>query len=104
LSRIENYDLLLSYHINLNTGNDLCACKDWFLLVALCFQEWPEEDYPPYANGPGYILSYDIAHYIVSEFEKHKLRVSVKYRRTLSLFFFIWSSSSLPVHITVYCD
>lgn len=33
--------------------------------------------YPPYANGPGYILSSDIAHYIISEFESHKLRVSV---------------------------
>lgn len=41
------------------------------------FQEWPEEDYPPYANGPGYILSSDIASFIVSEFEKHKLRVSL---------------------------
>lgn len=38
-------------------------------------QEWPEEDYPPYANGPGYIMSSDIAKFIVSEFEKHKLRV-----------------------------
>lgn len=38
-------------------------------------QEWPEEDYPPYANGPGYILSSDIANFIVSKFEKNKLRV-----------------------------
>lgn len=38
-------------------------------------QEWPEEDYPPYANGAGYIISSDIAQFIVSEFEKHKLRV-----------------------------
>ncbi|CAL5338404.1 unnamed protein product [Camellia sinensis] len=38
-------------------------------------QEWPEEEYPPYANGPGYIISPDIAQYIVSEFEKHKLRL-----------------------------
>ena len=41
----------------------------------LVVQEWPEEDYPPYANGPGYIISSDIAQFIVSEFEKHKLRV-----------------------------
>ena len=41
------------------------------------YQEWPEEDYPPYANGPGYVLSSDIAHFIVSEFEKRKLRVSL---------------------------
>ncbi|KAJ6375645.1 hypothetical protein OIU77_000593 [Salix suchowensis] len=39
------------------------------------YEEWPEEDYPPYANGPGYILSSDIASFIVSEFESHKLRL-----------------------------
>ncbi|KAJ1438991.1 Glycosyl transferase, family 31 [Sesbania bispinosa] len=39
------------------------------------YEEWPEEDYPPYANGPGYILSSDIARYIVSDFEMHKLRL-----------------------------
>lgn len=39
-------------------------------------QEWPEENYPPYANGPGYIISSDIASYIVSEFEKRRLRVN----------------------------
>ncbi|QCE13858.1 beta-1 [Vigna unguiculata] len=42
---------------------------------AVTYEEWPEEDYPPYANGPGYILSSDIARYIVSEFEMHKLRL-----------------------------
>ncbi|GKF22695.1 hydroxyproline O-galactosyltransferase GALT6-like protein, partial [Tanacetum coccineum] len=25
------------------------------------YEEWPEEDYPPYDNGPGYIISSDIA-------------------------------------------
>ncbi|XP_057948964.1 hydroxyproline O-galactosyltransferase GALT6-like [Malania oleifera] len=42
---------------------------------AVTYEEWPEEDYPPYANGPGYIVSSDIAQFIVSEFEKHKLRL-----------------------------
>ncbi|KAM7475586.1 hypothetical protein LguiB_022829 [Lonicera macranthoides] len=42
---------------------------------AVTYEEWPEEDYPPYANGPGYIVSSDIAHFIVSEFEERKLRL-----------------------------
>ncbi|XP_043726272.1 hydroxyproline O-galactosyltransferase GALT6-like [Telopea speciosissima] len=42
---------------------------------AVTYEEWPEEDYPPYANGPGYIVSSDIAHFVVSEFESHKLRL-----------------------------
>ncbi|KAI9170126.1 hypothetical protein LWI28_022915 [Acer negundo] len=42
---------------------------------AVTYEEWPEEEYPPYANGPGYIVSSDIAQSIVAEFEKHTLRL-----------------------------
>ncbi|GAY36523.1 hypothetical protein CUMW_022670 [Citrus unshiu] len=42
---------------------------------AVTYEEWPEEEYPPYANGPGYIVSSDIAQFIVADFEKHKLRL-----------------------------
>ncbi|MBA0851399.1 hypothetical protein Goshw_019178, partial [Gossypium schwendimanii] len=45
---------------------------------AVTYEEWAEEVYPPYANGPGYIMSSDIAHFIVSEFEKHNLSVIVQ--------------------------
>uniref|UniRef100_A0A2P2KMS4 Galectin domain-containing protein n=1 Tax=Rhizophora mucronata TaxID=61149 RepID=A0A2P2KMS4_RHIMU len=55
---------------------------------AVTYEEWPEEDYPPYANGPGYILSSDIAHFIVSEFERHKLRVSNLLLSQLNIFSF----------------
>uniref|UniRef100_A0A0D9W0B0 Galectin domain-containing protein n=1 Tax=Leersia perrieri TaxID=77586 RepID=A0A0D9W0B0_9ORYZ len=42
---------------------------------AVTYEEWPEEDYPTYANGPGYVISSDIADSIVSEFATHKLRL-----------------------------
>ncbi|KAF2282545.1 hypothetical protein GH714_043753 [Hevea brasiliensis] len=42
---------------------------------AVTYEEWPEEEYPPYANGPGYIISSDIAQFIVAEFQSHKLRL-----------------------------
>ncbi|XP_073016496.1 hydroxyproline O-galactosyltransferase GALT6-like [Primulina eburnea] len=42
---------------------------------AVTYEEWPEEEYPPYANGPGYIISSDIASLVLSDFEKHKLRL-----------------------------
>nr|GMD28762.1 hydroxyproline O-galactosyltransferase GALT6-like [Ipomoea batatas] len=42
---------------------------------AVTYEEWPEEDYPPYANGPGYVISSDVAESIVSDFERHKLRL-----------------------------
>ncbi|KAI3455963.1 hypothetical protein Pfo_012626 [Paulownia fortunei] len=42
---------------------------------AVSYEEWPEEIYPPYANGPGYIISSDIAKYIVSQHANHSLRL-----------------------------
>ncbi|KAJ8637880.1 hypothetical protein MRB53_012147 [Persea americana] len=42
---------------------------------AVTYEEWPEEDYPPYANGPGYVVSADIARFVVTEFEKQTLRL-----------------------------
>ena len=41
----------------------------------MCLQEWPEAVYPPYANGPGYVLSIDIARDIASRHANHSLRV-----------------------------
>ncbi|KAJ7943550.1 Hydroxyproline O-galactosyltransferase [Quillaja saponaria] len=42
---------------------------------AVTYEEWREEEYPRYANGPGYVMSSDIAQFIVSEFEKERLRL-----------------------------
>ncbi|KAL5216956.1 hypothetical protein ABZP36_017640 [Zizania latifolia] len=42
---------------------------------AVTYEEWQEEVYPHYANGPGYVISSDIAQYIVSEFDNQTLRL-----------------------------
>ncbi|KAI4371815.1 hypothetical protein MLD38_010119 [Melastoma candidum] len=42
---------------------------------AVTYEEWPEEIYPPYANGPGYIISNDIARFITSQHTNHGLRL-----------------------------
>ncbi|CAL4944949.1 unnamed protein product [Urochloa decumbens] len=42
---------------------------------SVTYEEWPEEVYPPYANGPGYVISSDIAQYILSEFDNKALRL-----------------------------
>ncbi|XP_043689534.1 hydroxyproline O-galactosyltransferase GALT2-like [Telopea speciosissima] len=42
---------------------------------AVTFEEWPEAVYPPYANGPGYIISSDIARFVVSQHANQSLRV-----------------------------
>lgn len=42
---------------------------------AVTYEEWPEDDYPPYANGPGYIITRDIANFIVSQHKNQTLRL-----------------------------
>uniref|UniRef100_A0A0D9Y1E4 Galectin domain-containing protein n=1 Tax=Leersia perrieri TaxID=77586 RepID=A0A0D9Y1E4_9ORYZ len=42
---------------------------------AVTYEEWPESVYPPYANGPGYVISIDIARDIVSRHANHSLRL-----------------------------
>ncbi|CAL0311954.1 unnamed protein product [Lupinus luteus] len=42
---------------------------------AVTYEEWVKEEYPTYANGPGYIISSDIAQFVVSEFEKSRLNL-----------------------------
>ncbi|KAH7545190.1 hypothetical protein FEM48_Zijuj01G0067600 [Ziziphus jujuba var. spinosa] len=42
---------------------------------AVTYEEWPEAVYPPYANGPGYIISSDIAKFIVSQHGNRSLRL-----------------------------
>lgn len=42
---------------------------------AVSFEEWPEEVYPPYANGPAYIISNDIARFIGNQHTNQRLRL-----------------------------
>ncbi|CAD5313799.1 unnamed protein product [Arabidopsis thaliana] len=56
---------------NINFNHKPLRTGKW----AVTFEEWPEEYYPPYANGPGYILSYDVAKFIVDDFEQKRLRL-----------------------------
>lgn len=43
----------------------------WFISA----EEWPHESYPPWAHGPGYIISRDIAKFIVQEHQKRDLKL-----------------------------
>ncbi|XP_044478236.1 hydroxyproline O-galactosyltransferase GALT2-like [Mangifera indica] len=42
---------------------------------AVTYEEWPEEVYPPYANGPGYVISSDIAKFISSKHSNQSLKL-----------------------------
>lgn len=40
-------------------------------------QEWPHSSYPPWAHGPGYIVSEDIARFIVKGHQEMELMVKL---------------------------
>lgn len=43
----------------------------WFISA----EEWPHESYPPWAHGPGYIISRDIAKFVVQAHQKRDLKL-----------------------------
>ncbi|XP_010529358.1 PREDICTED: hydroxyproline O-galactosyltransferase GALT2-like [Tarenaya hassleriana] len=59
------------YMGNLNLRHRPLRTGKW----AVTWEEWPENVYPPYANGPGYIISRNVAEYIISQNSKQKLRL-----------------------------
>ncbi|KAJ8772146.1 hypothetical protein K2173_027323 [Erythroxylum novogranatense] len=73
---------------------------------AVTHEEWPEEVYPPYANGPGYILSSDIARFVVSEFERHKLRLFKMEDVSMGMWVELFNSSKPVeyVHSLKFCQ
>lgn len=38
-------------------------------------EEWPEETYPPWAHGPGYVVSHDIAKAVYKRYREGKLKM-----------------------------
>ncbi|KAM0950705.1 putative galactosylxylosylprotein 3-beta-galactosyltransferase [Dioscorea sansibarensis] len=59
------------YMGNLNLLHKPLRLGKW----AVTFEEWPEEVYPPYANGPSYIISCNIAKFIASQHANQNLRI-----------------------------
>ncbi|CAA0826636.1 Probable beta-1-3-galactosyltransferase 18 [Striga hermonthica] len=54
---------------NMNYNHKALRSGKW----AVTKEEWPGELYPTYANGPGYIISSDIANFLISDFEKSNM-------------------------------
>ncbi|XP_074575004.1 hydroxyproline O-galactosyltransferase GALT2-like [Curcuma longa] len=72
MSRIQGVAPHASLYLgNLNILHRPLRSGKW----AVTFEEWPEEVYPPYANGPGYIISSDIAKFVVSQHANQSLRL-----------------------------
>ncbi|KAF8655705.1 hypothetical protein HU200_061028 [Digitaria exilis] len=72
LQQITTYNRTLPLYLgNLNLLHRPLRRGKW----AVTYEEWPEAVYPPYANGPGYVLSIDIARDIASQHANHSLRL-----------------------------
>ncbi|RLM98427.1 uncharacterized protein C2845_PM06G34000 [Panicum miliaceum] len=72
LQQITTYNRTLPLYLgNLNLLHRPLRRGKW----AVAYEEWPEAVYPPYANGPGYVLSIDIARDIGSRHANHSLRL-----------------------------
>ncbi|XP_062203037.1 hydroxyproline O-galactosyltransferase GALT2-like [Phragmites australis] len=72
LQQISTYNKSLPLYLgNLNLLHRPLRHGKW----AVSYEEWPEAVYPPYANGPGYVLSIGIARDIASRHANHSLRL-----------------------------
>ncbi|KAJ3669593.1 hypothetical protein LUZ60_011543 [Juncus effusus] len=62
---------LLYGHISFQSSPHRDRYSKWFISS----EEWANESYPPWAHGPGYIISYDIAEFIVQGHEERYLQL-----------------------------
>lgn len=79
----------------LSVGNTVSLCFFFYSLLfwssyictclSIIFKEWPDDAYPPWAHGPGYVVSSDIAKAISKRHKKGNLKV--RGATILNLFF-----------------
>lgn len=71
MQRINTTHGLLYGLINSDSHPHRSPDSKWFISP----EEWPEETYPPWAHGPGYVVSSDIAKTISSKQRKGRLKM-----------------------------
>lgn len=64
-----NYSLLLG-NVAFNATPARDPSNKWFINTS----DWGNSTYPPWAHGPGYILSQDLAHFVVKGHQKNILK------------------------------
>lgn len=62
-------------YINLLNVNIYIYINAKRVLILYLLKEWPEDRYPPWAHGPGYVISHDIAKAINQKHKKGRLKV-----------------------------
>ncbi|CAL9151323.1 unnamed protein product [Musa hybrid cultivar] len=62
---------LLYGRINFKSRPNRKVDSKWYITP----EEWPEERYPPWAHGPGYVVSHDIAKGVHKQYERGHLKM-----------------------------
>ncbi|WCJ21288.1 galactosyltransferase1 [Euphorbia peplus] len=71
LKRIKVNRGLLYGLINSDSEPHRNTDSKWYISL----QEWPEEKYPPWAHGPGYVVSEDIAKQVYMRYKESRLKI-----------------------------
>ncbi|KAK2636202.1 hypothetical protein Ddye_030994 [Dipteronia dyeriana] len=71
LNRIHVTSGLLYGLINSDSRPHRSSESKWYISP----KEWPEETYPPWAHGPGYVVSRDIAKEVYKRYKKGRLKM-----------------------------
>ncbi|MED6180274.1 hypothetical protein PIB30_008773 [Stylosanthes scabra] len=71
LYRMNVDDGLLYGLINSDSRPDRSADSKWYISR----EEWSEERYPPWAHGPGYVVSHDIASMVYNKYTQGQLKM-----------------------------
>lgn len=71
LSRLNATRGLLYGRINSDSQPHRSVESKWYISP----EEWPEEKYPPWAHGPGYVVSFDIAKALSRQHRKGRLKM-----------------------------
>lgn len=71
LSRIKAKKGLLYGLINSDSRPHRSTDSKWYI----SHEEWPEDSYPPWAHGPGYVVSHDIASAVHKKYQDGQLKM-----------------------------
>ncbi|KAI3523806.1 hypothetical protein L1887_02229 [Cichorium endivia] len=69
--KTKNPDGLLYGRVSLDSKPQREKDNKWYIST----EEWPHESYPPWAHGPGYVISRDIAKFIVRGHHERSLKL-----------------------------
>ncbi|KAF5818838.1 putative galactosylxylosylprotein 3-beta-galactosyltransferase [Helianthus annuus] len=69
--KTKNPDGLLYGQVSLDSKPQRDKDNKWYIST----EEWPEDSYPPWAHGPGYVISRDIAKFIVQGHQQRNLKL-----------------------------